>query len=132
MQSLENKKELQCFLGMINHLRKFVPDLSENTENLRKFLQKDTEWYWHPIAYDSRTLNKSEQNYCQLEKEILSIIFACTKFHDYMVSLFMSTMTIFHSNQYLQNLLLNQPHSFKDFSIYKSITLKCIICTVPY
>ena len=42
MQSLENKKELQCFLGMINHLRKFVPDLSENTENLRKFLQKDT------------------------------------------------------------------------------------------
>ena len=31
----------------------------------------------------SRTLNKSKQNYCQLEKEILSIVFACTKFHNY-------------------------------------------------
>ena len=35
------------------------------------------------IAYASHTLNKSEQNYCQLEKGILSIVFACTKFHDY-------------------------------------------------
>ena len=56
MQSLENKKELQCFLGMINHVRKFVPNLSENTENLRKFLEKDTEWYFdenHLIALAS-------------------------------------------------------------------------------
>ena len=44
--------------------------------------QKEIE-RWHPIAYASRTLNKSEQNYCQLEKEIFSIVFACTKFHDY-------------------------------------------------
>ena len=56
MQPLENKKELQCFLGMINHLRKFVPNLSENMENLRKFLEKDTEWYFdenHLIALTS-------------------------------------------------------------------------------
>ena len=92
---------------------KFVPNLSENTENLRKRLEKDTEWYfdknhkkeiykvinppvlkfdnsllpikvscdaskkglgvvweqkenehWHPIAYASHSLNKSEQNHC--------------------------------------------------------------------
>ena len=131
----ESKKELR-FLGMINYLGKFLPNLSENTKILRKLLEKNTEWHfdenhkkeinklkllvispavlkfynpvlpikvacdasenglgpvleqkenelWHPIAYASRTLNKSEQNYCQLEKEILSIVFDCTKFHDY-------------------------------------------------
>ena len=39
---LESKRELQCFLGMINYLGKFVPNLSENTENLRKLLEKNT------------------------------------------------------------------------------------------
>ena len=38
---------------------------------------------WYPIAFASRTLRKSERNYCQLEKEILSIVFACKKFHHY-------------------------------------------------
>ena len=42
----ENKNELQRFLGMINYLGKFVPNLSANTENLRKLLEKDTEWYF--------------------------------------------------------------------------------------
>ena len=40
----ESKKELQRFLGMINYLGKVVPNLSENTENLRKLLEKNTEW----------------------------------------------------------------------------------------
>ena len=44
-----------------------------------------------------------------------------------MVNLFTCTMTIFHSNQYLPNLLSNLPHTFKDFfSVYKSITLHYI------
>ena len=36
----ESKKELQRFLGMINYLGKFVPNLSENTENFRKLFRK--------------------------------------------------------------------------------------------
>ena len=35
------------------------------------------------MAYASRSLTSSEQNYCQLEKETLSIVFAFTKFHEY-------------------------------------------------
>ena len=56
-------------------------DASE--KGLGGVLEKKENECWHPIAYASRTLHKSEQNYCQLEKEILSIVFACTKLHDY-------------------------------------------------
>ena len=37
----------------------------------------------HPIAYASRSLNKSEQNYAQIEKEMTAIVFEATKFHEY-------------------------------------------------
>ena len=36
-----------------------------------------------PIAYASRSLSATEQNYAQIEKELLVIVFACDKFHHY-------------------------------------------------
>ena len=38
---------------------------------------------WEPIAFASQTLTPVEINYCQLEKEKLSIAFPCSKFHEY-------------------------------------------------
>ena len=37
----------------------------------------------HPIAFTSRTLQSSEQNYAQVEKEALSLVFGIQKFHKY-------------------------------------------------
>ena len=37
----------------------------------------------HPIAYASRALSTTQQHYAQIKKEILAIVFGCTKFHDY-------------------------------------------------
>ena len=38
---------------------------------------------WAPVAYASISLNKSEQNYAQIEKEALAILFGCECFHVY-------------------------------------------------
>ena len=41
----------------------------------------------HPVAYASKALTSSQQNYAQIEKEMLAIVFGCTKFHDYIFGL---------------------------------------------
>ncbi|KAK3702003.1 hypothetical protein QZH41_007698 [Actinostola sp. cb2023] len=125
-------KELQRFMGMVNYLGKFLPNLSNSTQALRELLQKETAWHWderhdhafqdikvkvtdphilkyydvnkpvtvsvdassyglgacllqegHPTSYASRSLNDAEKNYAQIEKELLAVVYGCTKYHQY-------------------------------------------------
>ena len=123
---------IRRFMGTVNYLGKFIPNLSRTNQPLRQLLEKDVAWQWeeaqkesfkelkkaittapvlkyygenedvvlsvdsskdalgacilqngHPIAYASRSLNKSEQNYVQTEKEMATFVFGATKFHKY-------------------------------------------------
>ncbi len=38
---------------------------------------------WRPVAYASRALNSSEQNYSQIEKEMLPVVFGTEYFNQY-------------------------------------------------
>ena len=123
---------LHRFLGMVNYLAKFLPCLSDETEVLRNFTERDAEWCWLPahadalarvkeiivtapvlayydvskpviiqcdasqtgpgaallqegcpVAYSSHVMTPTEQNYAQIEKELLAIVFTCEKFDQY-------------------------------------------------
>ena len=52
-------------------------DASE--KGLRACLMQDSQ----PIAYESRSLTNTEQQYAQIEKEMLAIVFGIEKFEQY-------------------------------------------------
>ena len=54
-----NPKELKFFVGSIQHLSKFINNLSEKTNRMRQFLKKETRWEWTPeIDGDFENLKK--------------------------------------------------------------------------
>ena len=59
MPSPRDKSDLRRFLGMINYLGKFMPNLSEKTALLRSLLEKDVLWSWS---------DKHEECFCMLKK----------------------------------------------------------------
>ena len=38
---------------------------------------------WHIVAFASRAMTQAIQNYCQIEKETLSVVFGCEKFNQF-------------------------------------------------
>ena len=51
MVSLQNKKKVQTFLGLVNYLGKFFPHLLELTSPLRQLLKSDVQWMWDATNY---------------------------------------------------------------------------------
>ena len=41
-----DKQQLQSFLGMLNYMGTFIPNLSHHTELLRAMLKKDNMFHW--------------------------------------------------------------------------------------
>ena len=53
----------------------------------RVWAQSYSKMTGHPIAYASKSLTPAQQNYAQIENEMLAIVFGCHKFHDYIYGL---------------------------------------------
>ena len=47
-------------------------------------LQQHTD-KWRPVVYASQGMSDTEQRYSQIEKEALSLVWACEKFSDYII-----------------------------------------------
>ena len=138
--SPKNLTEVRRWLGLLNQLTKFIPNVSHETKPIRSLLQKDKifDWgpeqeecfnrlkklllsadvlchydcanetkihadasayglgaiiyqkingIWRPLAYASRSLTDVESRWAVIEKEMLAITFACSRFRDYIVGL---------------------------------------------
>ena len=70
-------------------------------------IEQEVEEEWHLVAFSYRALNTLEQNYAQIERETLSVVFGCERFHEY--------------GFIVQN----------DYKPLKSILSKCIIQCPP-
>ena len=58
-----------------------------------------------PVAYASRALTSAEENYAQLEKELLAICFACGKFEQYIFG----KDTVVHTDHKPLEIILKKP-----------------------
>lgn len=132
MNSHKDKKETLRFLGLVTYVSKFIENVSQITEPLRRVIHIKSNFEWkddqeaaflkikeiltktpvlqyynvkkpiliqtdassfamgctllqegHPIIYASKTLTTTQGNYAQIEKEILAVLFACRRFHQY-------------------------------------------------
>ena len=149
--------ELQRFLGMINYVGKFIPNLAEIAAPLRSLLKKENEFLfqkpqidafeklkavitsppilkffnpnqparvrcdasenglgalleqfdknWHPVAYASRSCTPTEKAYASIEREALSILFGCKRFHEYIYG---RKFTVFNDHKPLQVIFKKQ------------------------
>ena len=60
-----------------------------------------------PIAFASKALNATEQNYAQIEKELYAILFGCVRFHQYIYG----RKTIVHSDHKPLESIMKKPLS---------------------
>ena len=70
----KNLEDVQKFLGIVNYIRDFIPNLPSLTVNIRNLLKKDSEFLWldnHQAEFDSI-------------KEVIKNVTSCTTFDENM------------------------------------------------
>ena len=58
-----DQKAIQRLLGMANYLSKFIPNLADKCEPLRKLVSKYVEWVWE--AQEKRALDRLKDAICR-------------------------------------------------------------------
>lgn len=106
-KSFEKLKELVTetpLLRYYNPKKDLVLTVDASSKGLGACILQENQ----PIAYGSRALTDSQQNYAQIEKETLAITFGCTKFHQY---IFGRHFVVESDHKPLQSILRKPLHS---------------------
>ncbi|XP_046570037.1 uncharacterized protein LOC124278358 [Haliotis rubra] len=77
-QPPKDKQELDTMLGMITYLAKFATFPFRSHQPNEGTVEAG---HKKPVAYASKALTPSEQNYAQIEKELYAILFGCKRYH---------------------------------------------------
>lgn len=82
VQAFNNLKKVLCeshCLAYFNTNKSITLSVDSSSTALGCVVMQDSK----PVAYGSRSLTNAERNYCQLEKEMLAVVFGCFKMHQY-------------------------------------------------
>jgi hypothetical protein len=85
-QEWENIKEIltqEPLLKFYDPKRRTKVSSDASKDGLGAVLLQEHEGKWLPVAFASRAMSKAERNYAQIEKELLGILVACEKFHEF-------------------------------------------------
>ena len=83
-------QRLQSLITTVPILQYYDPNLPTKLRTdssligLGAMIEQSLDGEWHPIAFASRSLDKSEQNYASIGRETLSVVFDCERFHEYL------------------------------------------------
>ncbi|GKD67340.1 reverse transcriptase domain-containing protein, partial [Tanacetum coccineum] len=99
-------------------------------KNLEKMLKSDyavgevlgqrIDKYFKPIYYASKTMNEEQENYTTTKKELLDVVFAFEKFHQYLVL----SKTIIHDKKGVENLAGDHLSRLKNPDLGKLIRVE--------
>ncbi|KAI4879139.1 hypothetical protein NFI96_009334 [Prochilodus magdalenae] len=82
-----------------------------------------------PVAFASRALTETESRYAQIEKELLALVFACRKFHDYIYG---RPVTVETDHQPLITILKKPLHTASARLQVMMLKFQCYSLTVIY
>ena len=72
MTAPTDKQQLQSFLGMVNYMGTFIPNLSHHTEPLRAMLKKDNVFHWED--QQNTVLSASQDLNCESKHHTVEIL----------------------------------------------------------
>ena len=87
LEAIKKLKELVTSSPVLKFFDNNLPTRASSDASKRGLgavLEQEHEDKWSPVAFVSRTLTTSEENYCPPEKEALLAVFATQKFHEYL------------------------------------------------
>ena len=87
-----NKQEVRSLVGMVTFLNRFIDNLYSLLELIRKLLKSDASLKGigvcllqegKPVYFASKSLTETESRYSNIEREMLGVVFALTRLHQY-------------------------------------------------